>query len=482
MQFLLRALGLVLGLVVVGIVALGVWAWAPDLPRDTLVERYTNAGSQFVTLESGVEVHLRDEGCATCDAVFLIHGSNASLHTWERWTVQLGQRWRIVSIDMPGHGLTGATSDGDYTIERAAGVIEEVRAHLGIDRLHLAGNSRGGAISLRYAVDHPDRLISLALLNSAGAPWPQSDEDEDQPFVYTLLADPGVATALKNFLPRPLVEEALRDAFSDQGAVTQDMIDRYYELIRFPGNRDATILRSQMAYDLEPYERAGELEMPVLIMWGDEDNLVPLDLADRFQEAMPHAQRIVYPGIGHTPMEENPEQSATDFELFLQSAASASAPAAETDATPTHETGQARFGYYLPMEEIRVGDLVLSHVFIDDAASTDAWSGPADDAAFAPVMLQFDDTASDWIENEIGGGYARTVRVLPQRFAITADRVIFAGESDVFGSVMLDARYDRQAVIDAEPEGVANAVVLDGRLQLGEQIIEPAQFMWFAGD
>jgi pimeloyl-ACP methyl ester carboxylesterase len=489
MKFLGRLLGLIVGLFVLGLAGIGLWGWAPDLPRDELVAKYGQGNSQFVELSSGITVHLRDEGCSTCPAVFLTHGSNASLHTWERWASQLGERWRVVSFDLPGHGLTGATLDGDYSIDRAAEVIEEVRDHLGIEQMHLAGNSRGGSISLRYGVDHAERLLSLSLLNASGAPWPAPDPDAetDQPFIYTLLENQTVAQALKNFLPRPLLEEAIRNAFSNQDAVTEVMIERYHDLLRYPGNRDASLLRSQMPYAIEAYGEAGSLTLPVLIMWGDEDNLVPLALSDRFLEVMPHAERIVYPHVGHAPMEEIPEQSATDFEVFILAATSASqadGDDASDSADPVHEPGMALFGYYMPANdsEIRIGDWQLQDLFIDDAVEADAWTPETGLAYFAPMMLEFVDTSSEWVETEIGGGYSGFVRALPTRFAVTESSVFFEGRAEGLGPVSFNGTYNRDAVLAAQDIGSTEAIVIEGRLSIGDQVFDAVQFSWFAGD
>jgi pimeloyl-ACP methyl ester carboxylesterase len=489
MKFLGRLLGLVIGLFMLGIAGIGLWGWAPDLPRDELVARYGQGNSQFVALSSGVTVHLRDEGCSDCPAVFLIHGSNASLHTWERWSTQLGERWRVVSFDLPGHGLTGGTIDGDYTIDRAAAIVEEVRDHLGIEQFHLAGNSRGGSIALRYAVDHREHLISLSLLNAAGAPWPEPDPDSeaDQPFIYTLLANPTIAQALKNFLPRSLLEEAIRNAFSNQDAVTDVMIERYHDLLRFPGNRDASLLRSQMPYATEAYGEAGSLSMPVLIMWGDEDNLVPLELSDRFLEVIPHAERIIYSHVGHAPMEEIPEQSATDFEVFILAAASV--PSGDNgegvdEGSSVHEPGTALFGYYMPANdhEIRVGDWLLQDIFIDDANVADAWTPESGLPYFAPVMIEFVDTSSEWVENELGGGYSGFVRAMPTRFAVRQDSVFFEGVAEGLGQISFSGSYDRAAVLAAQDEGGTEAIVIEGRLSIGDQVFDEVQFSWFAGD
>lgn len=336
MQLLLRGLGLVLMLVLFAAGALTIWGWAPDLPRERLIAEYGGGASQFVELPSGVTVHLRDQGCRDCEAVILVHGSNASLHTWEPWAEQLAPHWRVVTIDMPGHGLTGGTPDADYTIGRAAGVVEEVRAHLDLASAHVGGNSRGGAIALYYAVEHPGRVRSLALLNAAGAPWPQDDgeDEDDSPLIYRLAANPAIAPLLMNFLPRSLVADAVRGAVADPATVSEAMVERYHDVLRFPGNREATLIRQGLDYPMEPYRQAHTLDMPVLVMWGELDTVVPLSQLNRFVEAMPHARTVVYADVGHTPMEEIPVRSASDYADFLDAAEAQISGAAAADTGP----------------------------------------------------------------------------------------------------------------------------------------------------
>lgn len=483
MRFVLRAIMTVLGLAALAVGGILWWGWAPDIPHDELVAKYGQPPSQFVELSSGVTVHMRDEGCADCPAVFLIHGSNASLHTWERWAGLLGEQWRVVSVDMPGHGLTGATRDGDYSIVRAAGIIEEVRAHLGIEHFHLAGNSRGGAIALDYAVAHPERLISLALLDAAGAPWPEIDPDEDTPFIYTLMANPVIAQRLKNILPRPLVEQALRDAFSNQNVVTEPMIHRYYELIRHPGNRDATLARAQMNHSLDAFNQAGSLDMPVLIMWGEADNLVPIALAAEFATAIEQAQTVTYPGVGHTPMEEIPEQSATDYQLFLASAAASTAAADVADGLQ-HQPGTALFGYFMPVNEsaLQIGDWVLDLFYLGSAWEVDPWVADPQSSEYPPAAFDFSDPTSEWVQGEIGGGYARRLRVWPDHLAVTGDRIAFDAVTEALGPVSFRGRYRRDLILAAEAAGGTDEIVLEGRLTIDGVAYENLRFGWFAGD
>ena len=481
MTFILRAIATILVLAALAVGGILWWGWAPDISHDELVVKYGQPPSQFVTLSSGVRVHMRDEGCRDCPAVFLIHGSSSSLHTWERWAQLLGEQWRVVSIDMPGLGLTGATNDGDYSIPRAAGIIEEVRAYLEIEHFNLAGNSRGGAIALNYAVDHPERLTSLALLDAAGAPWPPADPDETTPLIYTLMANPQIAQMLKSFLPRRLVEQALRNAFSNQNAVTQPMVDRYYELIRHPGNREAALERAQMAYSLDAFNQAGSLTMPVLIMWGADDKLVPIALAAEFAAAIPQAQSVIYPGVGHTPMEEIPEQSATDYQLFLAAAAT---PPTEIAAFAQHQPGTALFGYYMPLREepVQVGDWVLDLFYLGEDWEVAPWVADHQSSEYPPAGFDFSDPTSEWVQGEAGGGYARQLRVWPDELIIAGDSIAFDAVSDELGVVSFRGNYRRDLILAAEDAGGTDEVVLEGNLTIDGVVYESVRFGWFAGD
>src|SRR5579862_7618402 len=92
------------------IVVLGALCWflfTPDIPRAVLVAKYARPPSEFMTLADGARIHFRDRGPKSAPAIVLVHGANASLFTWEPWAIRLSDAFRVVSIDLPGHGLTG---------------------------------------------------------------------------------------------------------------------------------------------------------------------------------------------------------------------------------------------------------------------------------------------------------------------------------------------------------------------------------------
>lgn len=289
-----------------------------DVPREQLVGRYAGGASQFVTLPSGASAHIRDEGLATGPVLVLIHGSNASLHTWEPWVAELDDSYRLISMDLPGHGLTGRVPDDDYSRAGMAAFVVEVMDMLRVERFAIAGNSMGGGVAAQLALTHPERVSALILVDSAGIPVAR-DED-DVPLAFRIARMPVLSKIMSFILPRSLVEEGVRKVFVDQSKVTDEMISRYFDLSLHEGNRDATRIRfsGYASQDEEAFAaRLGEITMPTLIMWGDKDGLIPVSAAHEFKARIPHADLVIYENVGHVPMEEVAEESAEDVRRFL---------------------------------------------------------------------------------------------------------------------------------------------------------------------
>ena len=293
-----------------------------DVPREELIGKYAGGASQFVTLPSGASAHFRDEGNPDGPALLLVHGSNASLHTWEPWVAELGGTYRIVNMDLPGHGLTGRVPGDDYSREGMAAFVHELTEMLGLTRFAIGGNSMGGGISALYALEHPQRVSALILVNSAGVPVAR--DDTDPPLAFRLARMPVLSKAMRYVLPRSVVEEGVRKVFVDQSKVTDEMVARYLDLSLHEGNRDATRIRfaSYAGRDEAAFAaRLDAIEMPTLIIWGDQDLLIPVAAAHAFKERIPHAELVIYENVGHVPMEEVPMESAGAVAAFLGVAA-----------------------------------------------------------------------------------------------------------------------------------------------------------------
>ena len=302
--------GLSYGLLVfAGLIAV-LWAVfaTPDIPVARLKAKYANAASQFVELSPGTIIHVRDEGPRDGFPLVLVHGSNASLHTWEPWAARLTAKgYRVVSLDLPAHGLSGPTPQGLYTNAAYVGIVEQLVDRLGLTRFALGGNSMGGGVAWRYAVKHPERLAALILVDATGQPAPKGSSP---PLGFRLARIPVARDLLATVTPRGLIEQSFKQSISNQAIATPAMVDRYWELLLYPGNRRATVQRfGQYQGDDGAAAKLKTLSVPTLLLWGREDRLIPVSVAAWFSRQLPNARVTILDDIGHIPMEEAPDRS-----------------------------------------------------------------------------------------------------------------------------------------------------------------------------
>ena len=286
----------------------------PDIPRATLEAKYAKPPSEFIMLPDGARAHVRDRGPRNATALVLIHGSNASLFTWEPWAKRLQNQCRVVTLDMPGHGLTGAVPNKDYSLEGMVKFTLEVVDELGLHRFALGGNSMGGAVAARFAEEHPDRVSHLILVDAGGMP---SKNGTRIPLAFRLARMPLLNRILLHITPRSLVVEGLNDAIVHKKIITRRMVDMYWDFARMAGTREATLIRFRLPMDSAVKDHIGDIKAPTLILWGKQDGLIPVETADKFHAAISGSKEIVYPNTGHIPQEEVADQSAADVRAFL---------------------------------------------------------------------------------------------------------------------------------------------------------------------
>lgn len=302
-------------LILLGLIAAAFWLLSgPDIPRATLEAKYGKPPSQFVRLADGARAHIRDRGPRNAPALVLIHGSNASLFTWEPWVKRLDTTYRVVTLDLPGHGLTGAVPNGDYTQQGMVTFTREVADKLGLKQFAIGGNSMGGGVAARFAEEYPDRITRLILVDSAGMP---TKEGERIPLAFRLARTPFINKVLLHITPRSLVVEGLNDAIVRKSIITNRMIDMYWDFARMDGTRQATLVRFRLPWNTDVKDHIGDIKAPTLILWGEEDHLVPVDAARQFAAAIHGSRLVIYPHTGHIPQEEVPEKSADDVRAFL---------------------------------------------------------------------------------------------------------------------------------------------------------------------
>lgn len=305
----------------------GIFLYKGELPQEEVDAKYTSETSQFFTMENGARIHFRDEGNQADPAVVLVHGSNASLHTWEPWVKILGENYRIITMDLPAHGLTGAVPDNKYGAQAQLRTVDAVVGHLGIDKFTLGGNSMGGGVTWRYTLAHPEKVEAMLLIDSSGLPQfrqeletmaNQLDQDQKEaPVFFSLMRKPWFRAIAKYLDPYWITKQGVNSAYNYSPMVTEELIQRYYELALRDGSRDATLSRFSTYNTTEAPVDSAKFTAPALIMWGREDSLIPVDVAELFDDALERSTMVIYDNVGHMPMEEIPNRSAKDVSTFL---------------------------------------------------------------------------------------------------------------------------------------------------------------------
>jgi pimeloyl-ACP methyl ester carboxylesterase len=305
---------LALALFCVLIAALVGAGWESDRSLAELSPRWAPPPSDFVELE-GMQVHLRDQGRRDDPLpLLLIHGTSASLHTWEGWVEQLQSERRLISVDLPGFGLTGPDPAGDYRIERYVDFIDAVLNELELEQAVLVGNSLGGWIAWEYALAQPGRVYSLILIDAAG----YGSLPKQIPIGFRLARNAWMRPLLEQLLPRFLVRDSVRQVYGDPTKVTEALVDRYFELSLREGNRGALFDRfAQGLGSPDNAARVARVSQPTLILWGELDQLIPLGDGQRFAADIEQAELVLLPGLGHVPHEEDPVASVNAVRGFL---------------------------------------------------------------------------------------------------------------------------------------------------------------------
>lgn len=283
-----------------------------DIPVSELKAKYANAESKFVEVE-GTQVHYRDEGVPQDTVpVVLLHGNASNLMAWDEWTAELKKEHRVIRIDIPGFGLTGPSGTGDYSTAGLVRFLDRFLDKLNVQKCILVGNSMGGRISWEYALAHPEKAEKLILIDATGYPT-----DDGTPLPFRLARTPIVNKALLRITPRALLEKSLKEVYFNDAKVTDELITQYFEMALREGNRAAFVARAN-SEDTNNYQRISEIRAPTLILWGGEDAWVSADVAKKFEQDLPNEKLIIYKGLGHMPMLEDPAATVKDAIEFLR--------------------------------------------------------------------------------------------------------------------------------------------------------------------
>jgi|SwirhisoilCB3_FD_contig_81_2173637_length_4384_multi_4_in_0_out_0_2 abhydrolase domain-containing protein 6 len=247
-------------------------------------------------------------GKDNAEPVVLVHGFSASADTWNRMAAQLTKRYHVVAPDLPGWGESTRLDSASYGYTAQLQRLHDFLQQLGMRRFHLVGHSMGGCLSAGYAARYPDEVITLALIAPHGVTEPQQSElaacvaRGDN---WLIVSSPEGYERLMNnlFVQRPYIPRAVLEYMAQQTVRRSAKTQRIFDEIQ--------------AINPPLLERLGQINVPTLIVWGDDDKLIHVSAAEVFRNAIGNSEVLIMSKTGHMPLLENVKQCGSAYAAFL---------------------------------------------------------------------------------------------------------------------------------------------------------------------
>jgi len=266
--------------------------------------------SHFVDVD-GVRLHYQEKGTGV--PLLLLHGFTSSTYSWKDVFDPLASNFRVIAVDLKGFGFS-AKPDGDYTRRGQAVLIGHLLDQLHLDKVWLCGSSMGGEVAVNLALLEPNRVAGLILIDGSGLPVSGSGSLAPN---YLLVPVIGRVLTAFSLTSDKLVREGLRKSFYDPAKITEERVAAYYlPLTTRDGQRAA--LRARVQTGAYPFEQdLHKITMPTLIIWGAEDQLIPVEAGRKFNELIPGSKLIVFENCGHLAAEEVPDRVVKEISNFV---------------------------------------------------------------------------------------------------------------------------------------------------------------------
>lgn len=283
--------------------------WTPDMSAAELEKRYAKPSLSVLEVD-GLNIRYKDTGSKSAPVLLLLHGFGSSLQTWDDWSAQLEPHYRVIRLDLPGFGLTGPSPVNDYSEEQDLATLTHFVDKLGIAELSVIGHSMGGKLAWMFAAAQGPRVKVLVLMAPDG--YPQAQDIGTQPY-----AMPAVMGLMKFFLPKYGVRKSLEPAFFDATALDERLIQRYHDMLRAPGVRGAILERGQQTIYTDPVPRLKKITAPTLLLWGQDDLMIPSSNAQSYAAVLADSQTALLPNLGHLLQEEQAHLGLAQVTQFL---------------------------------------------------------------------------------------------------------------------------------------------------------------------
>ncbi|MEM7130526.1 MAG: alpha/beta hydrolase [Chloroflexota bacterium] len=307
---------ILLGFVVV-LVLLGVYIWANYFTSSLSYEQLSEYAYETLVLDNGMQVNYRLEGNPEGQTMLLIHGGFDSLDGWDSWTSTFAKDFNVVSVDMPGHGLTDPLPERDYTRYGMAAFIKRFVDALALPELIIIGHSMGGEHSLQYAIENPDMVKGIVIVAAGGYVDDAAVVETEQELLK--LANSPIAPVFYYYGTEADIKGSFAEYMNMSAEKEPEFFNRIYQLSRYEKHRDTSLKMISSMYK-NPHNIRGldTITAPTLIVWGDKDTVALPEHAVRFDNDIKDSTLIMYEGVAHGLQLETGENGAKDVVEFIK--------------------------------------------------------------------------------------------------------------------------------------------------------------------
>jgi pimeloyl-ACP methyl ester carboxylesterase len=273
------------------------------------IERYASGLDHKTIIVGGEPWHYLEGGPKDADVLLMLHGFGGDKDNWTRFAKSLTNTYRVIAPDLPGFGESRWHPNWDYSLFPQRDRVVNLVHALGLEQIHLVGNSMGGHLSALYAYEYPDGVMSLTLLDNAGVVSPV---ESDFQLALAQGKNPLIVHSLDGF--DRLIEYAVyKKPFAPwpvKGVLAQRALDRVEK-----NQSIFTAIEGDSTADLEPL--LAQIKIPVLIIWGECDRIIDVSSVEKMRPLLPQVEAIIMEDTGHMPMLERPSETAIHYLQFL---------------------------------------------------------------------------------------------------------------------------------------------------------------------
>lgn len=269
------------------------------------------AGMDSASVEiDGYEIAYLDNGQTDKPTILMVHGFGAEKDNWTRMALFLQEDYRLVALDQLGHGESAKPMDASYRISDQAARLYQFTEALGLDQVHLIGNSMGGHISGFFAARYPEKVASITFLNNGGIISPEPSDlwkEIQQGRNPLIISKPEDAETFFKFIfvEPPFITEPVLEYFAERGMARKPMNDLIFSHIKDENFENLA-------------DELPNIQAPVQIIWGDSDRILHVSSIEKMVPLLDQPKVVIMPETGHGPMMERPEQTAHHLRSFIE--------------------------------------------------------------------------------------------------------------------------------------------------------------------